>query len=53
MIACPKCSTWCRVIRTSTQPGNVVRRVLECANQHRFVTVETVLRMLPVKGGRE
>ena len=52
MIACPKCSTWCRVLRTNTRSDNTVRRVLKCANQHRFVTVETVAYMLPQKAPR-
>ena len=50
MIACPKCASYCRVLRTTTTPGNTVRRTLECANLHRFHTVEGVQR--PTKEAR-
>ena len=54
MIICPKCGAWCRVLRTTTvKPSNIVRRTLECANHHRFRTVEGVQRMLrPTKEQR-
>lgn len=39
---CPICGTWCIVKETRTSTQNTRRR-LECANQHRFSTIETII----------
>jgi len=40
---CPVCGTWTIVKETRTSTGNTRRRRLECANEHRFTTLETVI----------
>ena len=40
---CPECGTWCIVKETRTSTQNTRRRRLECANQHRFSTIETII----------
>ena len=40
---CPICGTWCIVKETRTSTQNTRRRRLECANQHRFSTIETII----------
>lgn len=40
---CPECGTWTIVKETRTSTGNTRRRRLECANEHRFTTLETVI----------
>ena len=40
---CPECGTWTIVKETRTSSGNTRRRRLECANEHRFTTLETVI----------
>jgi len=42
VITCPACGTWTRILETRTRVKNVVRRRYECANEHRFSTIETV-----------
>lgn len=40
---CPECGTWTIVKETRTSTGNTRRRRLECANEHRFTTLETII----------
>jgi predicted nucleic-acid-binding Zn-ribbon protein len=40
---CPECGTWTIVKETRTSTGNTRRRRLECANEHRFTTLETIV----------
>jgi len=40
---CPECGTWTIVKETRTSTGNSRRRRLECANMHRFSTMETIV----------
>ncbi len=46
---CPVCQTWTMVKETRTRPGNTKLRRYECANLHRFVTLEKVERVIPKK----
>lgn len=46
---CPVCQTWTMVKETRTKPGNTKLRRYECANLHRFVTLEKVERVIPKK----
>jgi transcriptional regulator NrdR family protein len=40
---CPECGTWTIVKETRTSDENTRRRRLECANEHRFTTLETII----------
>jgi transcriptional regulator NrdR family protein len=40
---CPECGTWTIVKETRISTGNSRRRRLECANEHRFTTLETII----------
>lgn len=40
---CPECGTWTIVKETRISTGNSRRRRLECANEHRFTTLETIV----------
>ena len=40
---CPECGTWTIVKETRISTGNTRRRRLECANEHRFTTLETII----------
>lgn len=37
---CPTCGTWSEVLETRAHADHVTRRQRECANGHRFVTME-------------
>lgn len=39
---CPRCGTWARVLETREKPENQTYRRYECANLHRFSTMESV-----------
>lgn len=39
---CPQCGAWTRVLETRTKVTNVVSRRYECANLHKFTTIESV-----------
>ncbi len=40
---CPVCNVWTRVLDTRTdKKNNVYKRRYECANGHRFATLETI-----------
>ena len=43
MIKCPECGAWTVVKETRADQNNTRRRRLECANLHRFTTLETVI----------
>ena len=40
---CPECGAWTIVKDTRTQADNTKRRRIECANMHRFSTLETII----------
>jgi transcriptional regulator NrdR family protein len=40
---CPECGTWTIVKESRISTGNTRRRRLECANMHRFSTLETIV----------
>jgi len=40
---CPECGTWTIVKETRISTDNNRRRRLECANEHRFTTLETII----------
>ena len=40
---CTECGTWTIVKETRVSTGNTRRRRLECANMHRFSTLETIV----------
>jgi transcriptional regulator NrdR family protein len=50
---CPVCSTWVEVKETRARPKNEKYRRYECANGHRFVTHETVVRVIEPKEKKE
>ena len=41
-LKCPQCGAWTMVLETRTRNDNTRRRAVECANLHRFSTVERV-----------
>ena len=50
MIRCPVCGTWTIVKETRISTGNARRRRIECANMHRFSTLETIIvRKTPIR----
>ena len=42
MIHCPECGTWTTVLENRDRPGNETRRRYQCANLHRFTTIEVI-----------
>ncbi|MBV5346497.1 MAG: hypothetical protein JZU63_13810, partial [Rhodoferax sp.] len=46
---CPVCNTWVMVKETRARPNNVAYRRYECANEHRFITLEKVERVIEKK----
>ena len=43
MIDCPVCGAWANVLETRhSSVKNTIRRRYECANEHRFSTVEEI-----------
>ena len=49
-VKCPVCGTWTIVKETRTSTGNTRRRRMECANEHRFTTLETIVdRKTPIR----
>ena len=46
---CPECNKWVSVKETRSRPANAVYRRYECANEHRFTTLETVTRIIKPK----
>jgi len=39
---CPQCNAWTRTLETRHKYDNEVYRRYECANKHRFSTIESV-----------
>jgi transcriptional regulator NrdR family protein len=39
---CPTCGTYVRVLETRDKPNNQTYRRYECANMHRFSTIESL-----------
>jgi transcriptional regulator NrdR family protein len=46
---CPVCGTWVMVKETRAKKENVKYRRYECANEHRFTTLEKVERVIEKK----
>ncbi len=46
---CPVCKTWTFRLDTRLQPNNTVKRRSECANGHRFVSIEQVIKIIEQK----
>jgi transcriptional regulator NrdR family protein len=49
---CPHCGVWTRVLETRTREDGTRRRSYECANLHKFNTVERV-ETAPHGGARQ
>jgi transcriptional regulator NrdR family protein len=43
---CPTCNAWTRTLETREKPGHTTYRRYECANLHRFSTMEAVVQLL-------
>lgn len=43
---CPVCNAWTLNLETRTNQDGTVRRRYECANTHRFSTLESVARVI-------
>lgn len=41
---CPACKAWAEVLETRMRADGVKRRRYECANTHRFTTLEVVVQ---------
>jgi transcriptional regulator NrdR family protein len=50
---CPVCKAWVQVKETRQRPDNTMYQRVECANGHRFVTEERVVRVIKPKGKHE
>jgi len=46
---CPVCGTWTLVQETRQRAENTKYRRYECANMHRFTTLETVAKVIAAK----
>jgi transcriptional regulator NrdR family protein len=46
---CLVCGTWTLVKQTRQRPDNTTHRRYECANLHRFTTLETVVKIITAK----
>jgi len=46
---CPVCKSWTFVLETRLKPDNTKYRRYECANVHRFTTLETVVKIIVAK----
>jgi transcriptional regulator NrdR family protein len=46
---CPVCNTWVLVKETRARPDNITYRRYECANEHRFTTLEQVASVIKPK----
>lgn len=40
---CPTCNAWATIKETRARPDETTRRRYECANLHRFTTIERVM----------
>ena len=40
MNKCPRCNVWADVLETRARPDGTTRRRYQCANLHRFTTIE-------------
>ena len=43
---CPTCNAWTRTLETREKPGHQTYRRYECANLHRFSTMEAAVQLL-------
>lgn len=39
---CPVCGAWSEVLNTRAAPNHTIKRRRQCANEHRFTTVEAL-----------
>jgi len=46
---CPACGAWVLVLYTKKKDDNTKHRRYVCGNEHRFTTVESVVKMLKPK----
>lgn len=46
---CPECGTWTEILETRSHGENGKRRRYECANEHRFTTLEQVVDGISVQ----
>ena len=46
---CPVCGTWTLARLLHQRPDNAKYRRYECANMHRFTTLETVVKIIVAK----
>ncbi len=44
---CPTCNAWTRTLETREKPGHTTYRRYECANLHRFTTLEQAVQLKP------
>jgi transcriptional regulator NrdR family protein len=49
---CPVCKAWVQVKETRQREENTTHRRVECANGHRFVTEERVVRVIKPKNAK-
>jgi transcriptional regulator NrdR family protein len=50
---CPVCGTWTLIKETRKTPDNGKKRRYECANEHRFNTLEKILPQKEVRPKRK
>ena len=50
---CPICGTWTLVKETRKTPDNEKKRRYECANEHRFTTLEKVAKIIAAKKAKD
>lgn len=50
---CPVCGTWTLVKETRQRAENAVYRRYECANEHRFTTLEKVAKIIAAKKAKD
>lgn len=46
---CPACGAWVLVLYTKKKDDNTKHRRYVCGNEHRFTTIESVVKMLKPK----
>jgi transcriptional regulator NrdR family protein len=50
---CPVCGTWTLVKETRQRAENAKYRRYECANEHRFTTLEKVAKVIAAKKAKD
>lgn len=46
---CPVCNAWTIVVESRRNQDNTRRRRYECANLHKFKTIEQIEKIIPAK----